>query len=151
MIRRLGEIAAFVILVGTILVATGVGQGSPPRTYPISQRAERSEIEAVAHGSALARHGEQLFDEHGCGDCHTMAAGGDNGRLGPRLDVASQGNTLRGIEEDITDPPRDIPGYEPGLMPENFGSRLPRSDVRALAAFIQTAAGGAAAASGPGH
>ena len=34
-------------------------------------------------------------------------------------------------------------GFEAGLMPENFGSRLPRSDIHALAVFLQTAAQGA--------
>lgn len=148
--RRLAEIAAVVVLVGTVLVAAGVGQGSPPPKFPISRKAEQREIQAVRYGSALVRQGESLFGAHGCSDCHTMAAGGYDGRLGPRLDVILQGNTLRGIEEDITDPPRDIPGYEAGLMPENFGSRLPRNDIRALAAFLAAATRGASAPRGGG-
>jgi mono/diheme cytochrome c family protein len=148
MTRRLGVLAAGVVLVITVLVAVGVGQGSPPPTYPVSQRAIHSEIAAVTNGSALARHGEQLFDEHGCGDCHTMAAGGYGGRLGPRLDAILQGTGVSQIEADIVHPPNSIPGFEAGLMPENFGSRLPRSDVHALAVFLHTAAQGAAAGSG---
>ena len=145
MSRRLGEVAALVILVGTVLVAAGVGQGSPPPRVHMSARAARNEISAVAHGSALVRHGEQLFGAHGCGDCHTLAAGNYGGRLGPRLDAFLQGASPGAIEAFIIHPPHTIPGYEAGLMPENFGSRLPRSDVRALAAFIHAAAQGAAA------
>ena len=104
----------------------------------------------TASPAALARRGEQLFDEHGCGDCHTMAAGGYGGRLGPRLDAILQGTGVSQIQADIIHPPPDIPGFEAGLMPQNFGSRLPRGDIRALAAFIRTAAQGAAAA-GSGH
>ncbi|HEY3771739.1 MAG TPA: c-type cytochrome [Solirubrobacteraceae bacterium] len=148
MTRRLSALAAVVVIVATVLVAAGVGQGSPPPAYPLSHRAASSEIAAVAHGSALARRGEQLFDEHGCGDCHTMAAGGYGGRLGPRLDAILQGTGVSQIEADIIHPPRDIPGFEGGLMPENFASRLPRGDIQALAAFIRTAAQGAAAGSG---
>jgi mono/diheme cytochrome c family protein len=150
MTRRGGEAAAVVVLAGTALVAAGIGQGSPPPAPALSQRATRSEIRAVAHGSSLARHGERLFDEHGCGDCHTIAAGGFGGRLGPRLDAILQGTSAGVIEQDILHPPHSIPGYEAGLMPEDFGSRLPRADVRALAAFIATAARGAAMP-GAGH
>jgi len=142
--RRLGEVGAVVVLAGTALVAAGVGQGAPPPALPLSQRAAHSEIRAVADGSVLARRGERLFGEHGCGDCHTLAAGGFGGRLGPRLDAILQGTPAGVIEQDILRPPHSIPGYEAGLMPENFGSRLPRADVRALAAFIATAAQGAA-------
>lgn len=145
MSRRLGELGAVVVLAATALVAAGVGQGSPPPAFALSQRAARSEIRTVAHGSALARHGERLFDEHGCGDCHTLAAGGFGGQLGPRLDAILQGTSAQMIERDIISPPRTIPGYEAGLMPQNFGSRLHRGDLRALAAFIATAARGAAA------
>ena len=146
MSRRIGEVAAVLIAVATILVAAGVGQGSPPPAFPLSQRAARAEIRAVTNGSALARRGERLFGDHGCGDCHTMAAGGYGGRLGPRLDAILQGIGVSAIRAFIIHPPHGIPGYEAGLMPENFGSRLPRSDVRALAAFIRTAAQGAAGA-----
>jgi mono/diheme cytochrome c family protein len=143
MTRRLSVLAAAVVLLVTVLVAAGVGQGSPPAAFPLSRQAASRERAAVAHGSALARRGEQLFDAHGCGDCHTMAAGGFGGRLGPRLDAILQGTGISQIEADIIHPPRSIPGFEPGLMPENFGSRLPRGDIRALAAFLQTAANGA--------
>ncbi len=147
MSRRLGEVAALVVLAGTGLVAAGVGQGSPPRRLPISASAERREIRAVAHGGALARRGERLFKAHGCSDCHTLAAGGYDGRLGPRLDVLLQGSTVPEIEAFILHPPQSIPGYEAGLMPQDFGSRLPRRDVRALATFIRTAADGVAGSS----
>jgi mono/diheme cytochrome c family protein len=150
MTRRLSVLAAGVVLVVTLLVAVGVGQGSPPPSYPVSHRAVSGELAAVAHGSALARHGEQLFNGHGCGDCHTMAAGASGGRLGPRLDAILQGTGVSQIEADIIHPPQGIPGFESGLMPENFRSRLPRDDIHALAVFLQTAAQGAAAA-GSGH
>ena len=149
MSRRAGAVAALAVLVATILVALGVGQGSPPPAYPVSPRAAHREIAAVAHGSALARRGEQLFDTHGCGDCHTLAAGGYGGRLGPRLDAILQGTGVSQIEALIVHPPHSIPGFEAGLMPENFASRLPRADIRALAVFLRTAAQGAAG--GGGH
>ena len=148
MTRRVGAIAAVVVLVVTVLVAAGVGQGSPPPAFPLSHRAVRAELAVMAHASALSRRGEQLFGGHGCGDCHTLAAGGYGGRLGPRLDAILQGTGVSRIEADIIHPPHGIPGFESGLMPEDFGSRLPHRDIVALAAFLHTAAPGAAAGSG---
>jgi len=147
MSRRIGGLGAVVVLVATALVAAGVGQGSPPPAVPLSRRAVRSELAAVAQANALTRRGEQLFAGHGCGDCHTLAAGGEGGRLGPRLDAILQGTGVSQIEADIIHPPHGLPGFESGLMPENFGSRLPRRDIVALAAFLHTAAQGAAAGS----
>ena len=45
-------------------------------------------------------------------------------------------------------PPRGIPGFESGLMPENFATRLPRGDVRAIAAFVAAAANAVGGRSG---
>jgi mono/diheme cytochrome c family protein len=146
--RRIGAIAAGLVLVVTVLVAVGVGQGSPPPAFPISARAARSEIAAVARGDAVTRRGEQLFGGHGCGDCHTMAAGGYGGRLGPRLDAVLAGTGVSQIEADIIHPPHGIPGFESGLMPEDFGSRLPHRDIVALATFLHAAAQGASAGNG---
>lgn len=148
MTRRLGVTGAVVVLVVTVLVAAGVGQGSPPAAFPLSEKAVRGELAAVAHSSALARHGQHLFGTHGCGDCHTIAAGGYGGRLGPQLDAILQGTGVSQIEADIIHPPHSIPGFEAGLMPENFGSRLPQADIHALATFIEAAAQGAAKSSG---
>ena len=72
-----------------------------------------------------------------------MAAGGYSGRLGPRLDVQSQGDPVNAVMANIEHPPDDDKGYEPGLMPENFGSRLSRSDLRALAVYVNAAASAA--------
>ena len=138
--RRAGIGLAILVLVGTVLVAVGVGQGGPPRALPISAAARAREIHAVAAAGHQVHQGEQLFSGHGCSDCHTMAAGHYSGRLGPRLDVQSQGDPVKAILAKIKHPPDDDKGYEAGLMPENFGSRLSAHDLQALAAYIHVAA-----------
>jgi cytochrome c6 len=144
MIGRAVPLLAGLVLAGTALVAVGVGQGAPPQALHLSAAARAREIRALAHAGPEVRRGEVLFDSHGCADCHTIAAGGSGGRLGPRLDVQSPGTTAAQIEASITDPPRGIPGYESGLMPEDFGTRLPAGDIRALATFVAAAAHAAA-------
>lgn len=135
---------ALAVLAGTVLVAAGVGQGSPPHALSISSAARAREVRAVAHAGASTRTGERLFSSHCCNACHTIAAGSYDGRLGPRLDVQAQGNSISQIAMNITHPPQDDAGYEAGLMPENFGTRLSRHDLHALAVYIHTAAAAAA-------
>ena len=148
--RRAGAGLAGLVLVVTVLVVAGVGQGAPPHTPSISAAAKRREIAAVQTGGAEVQLGKRLFYAHGCSNCHTMAAGSYDGRLGPRLDVQSQGNSVNAVIKNIEQPPDDDKGYEPGLMPQNFGARLSRSDLRALATYINVAAT-AAQGKGGGH
>jgi mono/diheme cytochrome c family protein len=139
-VKRLGAALALVVLAAAVLVAAGVGQGSPPKPLTITGAGARREIAAVGAGSPEVKRGEQLFDTHGCSDCHTMAAGGYSGRLGPRLDVKNADDEVNDIAGNITKPPTDDAGYEPGLMPTDFGTRLQRADIHALAVYIYTAA-----------
>ena len=141
--RRTGAGLAVLVLVATVLVAVGIGQGSPPHRLPITAAARAREVSAVNAAGGQVRAGEALFASHGCGACHTMAAGDYSGRLGPRLDVQSQGDSAKAVLQNIEHPPDDDPGYEAGLMPENFGSRLSAQDLAALAAYIHAAAAGA--------
>ena len=141
--RRTGVGLAVFVLIGTVLVAVGIGQGNPPRELPITAAARAREVQAVGAAGHNVRAGEVLFDSHGCDACHTMAAGDYSGRLGPRLDVQSQGDSVKAVLDNIKHPPDDDKGYEAGLMPENFGSRLSAHDLAALAAYIHAAASAA--------
>ena len=138
--RRAGLGIAVLVLIGMVLVAAGVGQGDPPQALSISAAGRAREIRVVAAAGPEVHLGESLFDSHGCDDCHTMAAGNYSGRLGPRLDVQSQGDSISAVLGNIRNPPDDDKGYEKGLMPENFGTRLSSRDLRALAVYINAAA-----------
>lgn len=140
MMRLLTGGLLVVVLAGTVLVAAGIGQGSPPPRLPIAGRAAVREIKAVKKGGAVVRAGERLFDSHGCSSCHTMASDGYAGRIGPRLDVQSQGNPVAEIEGKIANPPTGDVGYQAHLMPENFGERLSGHDIHALAVYVHAAA-----------
>jgi mono/diheme cytochrome c family protein len=89
----------------------------------------------------------------GCGSCHTLAAAGTHGIVGPNLDkdlkancATPQSRKIRGvtlqkcIETAIVNPYAYIPaGYHAGVMPSNFGKTLTKSEVTALVNFISSA------------
>jgi mono/diheme cytochrome c family protein len=90
----------------------------------------------------------------GCGSCHTLAAAGSNGVVGPNLDqrlrsdcASAQSKAIRGatlqkcLYTAITKPYAYIPsGYQTGIMPPNFGQSLTHSEITALINFLSSAA-----------
>ncbi len=102
-----------------------------------------------------AADGKQIFTGvGGCSGCHTLAAAGATGTVGPNLDtrlrsdcmtaesIQVRGATLEDcIRTAITDPYKYIPsGYTAGVMPANFEQRLGKNGVEALVNFLSTAA-----------
>jgi mono/diheme cytochrome c family protein len=89
----------------------------------------------------------------GCGACHTLAAAGTSGTVGPNLstrlvsDCAStaskkiRGATLQQcISTSITKPYAYLPsGYSAGVMPNTFSQTLSPTQIQALVAFLATA------------
>jgi mono/diheme cytochrome c family protein len=88
----------------------------------------------------------------GCGACHTMAAAGTNGTVGPNLDTrlaadcalpaskATRGATLtQCITTAIVKPYAFIPsGYTSGVMPNTFGKTLSPTQIKALVLFLSS-------------
>lgn len=89
----------------------------------------------------------------GCASCHTLAAAGAHGTVGPDLDVRLKSDCalpasikIRGatladcIHKAIIDPYAYIPsGYSSGVMPPNFSTKLTSNEITALVNFIQSA------------
>jgi cytochrome c oxidase subunit 2 len=90
----------------------------------------------------------------GCTTCHTLAAAGATGTVGPNLDVrlrkdcaTAASKRIRGPTLDkciftaITKPYAYIPsGYQPGIMPPNFASTLTSTQIQSLVKFLSSAA-----------
>jgi mono/diheme cytochrome c family protein len=86
-----------------------------------------------------------------CGGCHTLAQAATTGTTGPNLDEALQGMSAQQISQSISDPNAQItPGYQPNVMPSNFGQTLQPDQLQQLVSYLQTATGGAPAAGGGG-
>lgn len=62
--------------------------------------------------------GATVFQDQGCGSCHTMEAVGSEGQVGPNLDDVLPGQKAADVERSITDPEAEkSPGFESGAMP----------------------------------
>ncbi len=79
--------------------------------------------------AVLAAQGAEVFEEAGCGTCHTLAAAGATGAVGPNLDelAPSPGRVARAIISGI------------GGMP-NFSDRLTNEEIRAVSTYVSTSA-----------
>jgi mono/diheme cytochrome c family protein len=98
--------------------------------------------------------GKSVFTSAGCGGCHTFAAAGASGTIGPNLDTRLRSDCatpaskrIRGatlnkcIHTAITDPYAYLPsGYKAGIMPNSFGKTLTPAQLQALVSFIQSSA-----------
>ncbi len=88
----------------------------------------------------------------GCGSCHTLAAAGTTGTVGPNLtqrlksdcataaSKSARGATLQDcIHTAITDPYKYIPtGYQSGIMPNTFAQTLTPIQIQALVNFLSS-------------
>jgi cytochrome c oxidase subunit II len=99
-----------------------------------------------AASSAATASPAALFKSNGCSACHTFTAiPGAKGTVGPNLDnlksyAATAGKPLEAfIKESIVDPNAYIaPGYQPNVMPGNFGSTIPPASLDALVQYLAT-------------
>ncbi len=93
-------------------------------------------------GGTGAASGKAVFTNNGCAACHTLAAAGAKGKVGPDLDQLAQEAQKAGkpleqfIRQSIVDPNAYVaPGFPKGIMPGNFGS-LPKAQLDALVSFL---------------
>jgi mono/diheme cytochrome c family protein len=94
------------------------------------------DVEEDATQTASAE-GSQLFDANGCGDCHTLAAAGSTGTVGPDLDGALADADEAFIEESIVDPDAQVDrGQPPNVMPQTFGDALSPEELDALVQYL---------------
>ncbi len=92
--------------------------------------------------SGDATAGKQVFADQGCGGCHTLKAAGSTGQIGPDLDTALVGKDEDFIRTSIVDPSADIAkGYQDGIMPTDFGDKIPADQLNDLIAFLQQSTG----------
>lgn len=134
-------LAALVVLVMGAAIA-GIGMGEAPaerQAAPPADAVAAAKLRIAGAGAAAAR-GRALFEDEGCDRCHSIAASGADGKLGPRLDAID--DDAEDIAEAIVDPRDDIAdGFPEKLMPDDYGRRLSDRQVADLAVFVAAAAG----------
>jgi cytochrome c oxidase subunit II len=97
-------------------------------------------------GGGAAVNAKQIFTSGNadtgataCATCHTLADAGAKGQVGPDLDKVLKGKDAAFIKESILTPDKVIaPGYQPGVMPPNFGDTLSPQQVDALVKYLST-------------
>jgi len=83
--------------------------------------------------------GAAVFEEQGCGGCHTFEPAGSTGETGPSLDDLPADEEF--IRESIVDPNAEIAeGFSPNVMPQTFGD-LPPEQLDALVQYLRGSAG----------
>jgi mono/diheme cytochrome c family protein len=111
--------------------------------------------QAGAVSGTTAAAGKQVFTgPGGCGSCHTLAAAGTTGTVGPNLDMRLRSDcalpaskTARGatlaecIHTAIVDPYKYLPsGYGANVMPNDFATKLKPNEITALINFLSSEA-----------
>jgi cytochrome c oxidase subunit 2 len=89
--------------------------------------------------------GKSLFTsvEPACGACHTLADAGATAEIGPNLEESLKGKDTDYIRAAIVEPDRDIAeGFQPGIMPPNYGETLDPTEVDALVEYLEKVANG---------
>jgi mono/diheme cytochrome c family protein len=105
--------------------------------------------------AATAAAGKAAFTgSAGCASCHTLAAAGASGTVGPNLDTrlrkdcaTAASKRVRGatlqkcIDTAIVNPYKYIPtGYQAGIMPSTFSHTLTSTQIQSLVTFLSSAA-----------
>ena len=115
------------------------GCGAEGVTHPLPQ--------TVVGKLKLAAPGKGIFTAQGCGSCHTYKAAGTNGTIGPDLDKLAAEAQRAGkplasfVRESIVAPNAYVEkGYPKGIMPQDFGTKLSKTQLDALVRFLVSSA-----------
>jgi len=85
---------------------------------------------------AAAPDGEALFTSNGCVNCHTLKAAGATAEVGPDLGKLEDVEA-KFLRTSIVDPNADVTkGYEPDIMPQDFGTKLSKEEIDALVKYL---------------
>ena len=125
---------------------TGPGDTAGPAPTTTAETAtlptETTETEGGQGGGDPAA-GQEVFAsaQPTCGSCHTLAAADATGTVGPNLDDSLRGKEASYIEEAIVDPDAEVAeGYQPGVMPQDYGETLSSQQIADLVAFLAESA-----------
>jgi mono/diheme cytochrome c family protein len=110
------------LLAATALFAAGCGGGDDNGGGP---------------PSGVAAPGAKVWDDAGCGSCHTLAAADATGKTGPSLDEVRP--TAERVERQVRNGGNGMP---------SFDDRLSDEEIRQVADFVATSAGSGSGSGG---
>jgi mono/diheme cytochrome c family protein len=122
-IRLVAGLVGAAVALAIVALTSGIGSGGDAAPEP--RVAAQTEA-----GSGLA-----VFARMGCGSCHTFAAAGSQGQIGPDLDQRLSMHNRSSLIAKITTPP-SANGMDFSVMPQNFGSRMDAKELDSLVDFL---------------
>lgn len=117
---------------GLIAIVVGVDDEDEPRGAAVTA------LERPATRAGIAT-GRELFARMACGSCHSLAAAGSRGQIGPDLAGIGEAATRSSLVATIVNPPAKG-GFN--AMPRDFGKRMTAEELNALADFLIAARDG---------
>jgi cytochrome c oxidase subunit 2 len=119
------------------LVAGGLAVAAAAMVVVALTSGEGDTRQAATPRPVADRSGLDVWVEHGCGSCHTLAAANATGTLGPDLGATLEGMPAAYVKESIVAPAAAATaGYDAGMMPEDYGTRIPPDDLDRLVTFL---------------
>jgi cytochrome c oxidase subunit II len=99
---------------------------------------------APAGGGGGGPDGAQVFASNGCAGCHTLAAAGAKGNVGPNLDEIPKPDLNEAfIKQSIVDPSAKVTkGFPDNVMPKNFRDQISPEEIDALVKYLLQVSGG---------
>jgi cytochrome c oxidase subunit II len=95
-------------------------------------------VSSGASPAAVKAAGKKIFNAQGCSGCHTLSDAGSTAQVGPDLDKVLKGKDENFIRTSIVKPNAFIEkGFQPGVMPGNFGQTLQKDELDALVAYLK--------------
>lgn len=91
----------------------------------VARYAGNPDIEPSGGGEITATDGSEIFAQAGCGSCHTLAAAGSSGTVGPNLDEVKPSHDL--VVDRVTN-------GQGGMPP--FKDQLSGEQIQAVADFV---------------
>ena len=119
------SVAAFAL----IAAIAGIGSGREAGTAA-------GDAPGRAVATADSQSGRMVFARMGCGSCHTLAAAGSRGEIGPDLDQRLPTHDRASLIAKITMTPPEGGGETFSAMPQNFGERMNAAELDALVDFL---------------
>jgi mono/diheme cytochrome c family protein len=117
------------------IAAAGCGGGETVEPLPETVEGDIPQ-QTLPEGNAEA--GAAVYERLNCGSCHTYEPAGTTGEIGPNLDETLQGQDAEFIRTAIVNPNGEVAeGYQPNVMPGDYGQQLEDQELADLVAFLQ--------------
>jgi Cytochrome c len=131
--------AGVLVCAAAAMAAAALATGGGDERAASSRSASPAPASEPEPEPAVVTGGKAVWAAHGCGSCHTFAPASAKGQFGPNLAATLKGMPASYIRESIVAPSKvAAAGYPAGMMPEDYGARIPPADLDRLVEFIRS-------------